>query len=210
METKEIWIKIVDFPDYSISSFGRVKSFKNYAKLKERILKPQISKKGYLRVILWKDGIVKVKEIHSLMIVFFNSNQFSKGYVIDHIDGNRKNNNLSNLRIVTHRENTSVCVRNRKNKSSKYVGVYFDAYGKAKNKWRARAQINGINYNLGRFYTEAEAFESYCTFIKRINHTDVTNDYIYSFTAKNTVEKNKYLALRKKESIATEFVELTK
>lgn len=45
METKEIWIKIVDFPDYSISSFGRVKSFKKYAKLKERILKPQISKK---------------------------------------------------------------------------------------------------------------------------------------------------------------------
>ena len=33
---------------------------------------------------------------------------------------------------------------------------------------------------------------------------------IHSFMAKNTVEKNKYLALRKKESIATEFVELTK
>ena len=33
---------------------------------------------------------------------------------------------------------------------------------------------------------------------------------IHSFMAKNTVEKNKYLALRKKETIATEFIEITK
>lgn len=67
--------------------------------------------------------------------------------VVDHIDGNRKNNKWSNLRDCTHAENC----RNRgagKNSKSGIKGV---SWHKASRKWRVQVGIGGRNVNVGYF-----------------------------------------------------------
>lgn len=65
-----------------------------------RILSQQ-DRHGYKRVLI--SG--KYKSVHRLVWESFNKKEIPEGYFVDHIDGNKANNNLSNLRIVTHSEN---------------------------------------------------------------------------------------------------------
>ena len=69
---------------------------------------------------------------------------------IDHIDGTRTNNHISNLRNVTNQENQF----NRK----KAKGYYFN---KAKGKYQAQIQLNGKRIYIGRYDTETKAKEAY-------------------------------------------------
>jgi hypothetical protein len=75
--------------------------------------------------------------------------------MIDHIDGDRYNSQLSNLRLVTNRENAS----NKKiHRDGKTVGCYFDT---KLSKWRAQISINGKKYHLGYFKILKDAEQAY-------------------------------------------------
>lgn len=72
---------------------------------------------------------------------------------IDHINHNRTDNRLVNLRCVTHRENTLNQKRPRSNTSG-ILGVHF---AKDRGKWRAQIKIARHNIMLGTFKTKEEA-----------------------------------------------------
>jgi len=72
---------------------------------------------------------------------------------LDHINGVRDDNRLSNLREVTSQEN-SMNSALRSDNNSGHVGVYFK---KDKNKWCARIHIDGKSKHLGYFKTKEEA-----------------------------------------------------
>lgn len=74
---------------------------------------------------------------------------------IDHINGNRSDNCISNLRLADHRQNQANSPR-RSTKSSKFKGVY--KYG---NRWKAFIGLNRKTRYLGIFKTEAEAAAAY-------------------------------------------------
>jgi hypothetical protein len=76
---------------------------------------------------------------------------------IDHIDRDRNNNRLSNLREATHKQNSYNQVRPN---SHGYKGIAFDPW--RSKPWRAQIRINGAKVNLGRFKTKEEATEAYC------------------------------------------------
>lgn len=78
---------------YEISNFGNIKR-------NGIILTPRKTTKGYLFVIISK----KLCLIHRLVAKYFIDNLYDKPE-IDHIDGNPLNNNVLNLRWVTHTEN---------------------------------------------------------------------------------------------------------
>lgn len=82
-----------------------------------------------------------------------------KGKQLDHIDGNGLNNCLSNLRVVTIRENCSNR-RDRRNGETKsnYVGVY---QSKGQTNWRSQISINRKSIHLGCFENEKKASEAY-------------------------------------------------
>jgi hypothetical protein len=86
---------------YQVSNHGRVKSFK-YGK--EKILKGSITTKGYLQVYLHKDNKIKRFNGHRLIAIHFIPNPDNKPQV-NHIDGNKLNNNISNLEWNTQSEN---------------------------------------------------------------------------------------------------------
>ena len=98
----EIWKEIEGYEKYQISSYGRVKSLKNN---KESIKKHSISSRGYLVVTLFKNNISKTLTVHRLVANTFIENKDNK-LTVNHIDGNKLNNNISNLEWVTYSENT--------------------------------------------------------------------------------------------------------
>ena len=96
---EEVWKDILEYEGlYQISNLGRVKNNKNL------IMKNRITPNGYYKIALSKDGICKHYNIHRLLAIAFIPNPDNKPYV-DHIDINKKNNDLSNLRWVTNSEN---------------------------------------------------------------------------------------------------------
>lgn len=105
----EVWKDVKGFEGiYEISNFGRCKSKKRNTKFKsifkEKILVPKISQNGYLRCGLSKNGIVKSRLIHRLVAIHFVDNPENKPFV-NHIDGNKQNNNAWNLEWCTQSEN---------------------------------------------------------------------------------------------------------
>lgn len=131
---KEIWKDIVGYEgSYQVSNLGRVKSLsrtfirKNGSPflVKERILKPRLDTKGYPRVMLCIRKVKKNCAIHRLVAMAFIPNPTNKPDV-DHIDTNRNNPIVSNLRWVTSTENHlnpithAKIVNNNPNKGKRY------------------------------------------------------------------------------------------
>jgi ABC-type Na+ transport system ATPase subunit NatA len=168
----EIWKDIIGFEGlYQISNYGNVKSCKRYVNAKfgkrvvnEKLLSLGKDKDGYLMAILCQDGIKKTVKIHRLVANAF-IDKFDGKDIVNHIDSNKSNNNLSNLEWVSSLEN-SCHSRLKMKTSSKYVGVCFH---KKDNRFRATATINGKNINLGRFKNEEDAYNLRRKFLKENN-----------------------------------------
>jgi hypothetical protein len=73
---------------------------------------------------------------------------------IDHIDGNKKNNMIENLRLATRSQNKSNNKRARCDSKSNILGVYWH---KAKSKWVAQIRKNNKNFYLGSFVNQEDA-----------------------------------------------------
>lgn len=76
--------------------------------------------------------------------------------VIDHIDGNKENNSINNLRSVTQKTNIENLKKARKHNSTGLLGVF-----RSKNKFQSRIGVNGVGIYLGRFLTKELAHEAY-------------------------------------------------
>ncbi len=79
------------------------------------------------------------------------------GQSIDHIDGNKRNNKVSNLRVCNHAQNNRNKPPSVKNKTG-FKGVSFDTQT---NKFRADIRFDGNRMNLGRYNTAKEAALAY-------------------------------------------------
>ena len=106
-----MWKDIKEYEGlYQVSDSGQVKSLSRHVEngstggmiLKERLLKPCLCKNGYLYVVLSKNHIKKNYYIHRLVATAFLSETNS---TVNHKDGNKHNNSLSNLEFVSYSEN---------------------------------------------------------------------------------------------------------
>ena len=84
---------------YQIDSSGNVYSF-----YKRGLLKPAPTSWGYLTVELFKNKKGKTHKIHRLVAEAFLPNDDNKP-LVNHKDGNKQNNHVSNLEWCTYSEN---------------------------------------------------------------------------------------------------------
>ena len=97
---KIIWKDIEGYKNlYQISSNGEIRRIKP----KNRILEQSISNSGYKRITLCKDGKTKIFSVHRLVAEAFIKNTYNKP-TVNHIDGNKSNNNVKNLEWATRSE----------------------------------------------------------------------------------------------------------
>lgn len=109
---KEEWKPVKGFEGlYEVSNLGQVRSLdrlrknvKGMAKINGRIITGNHGEKHYYQVALHKDGKKKYMSVHRLVAEAFIPNPDGKSQV-NHIDGNKQNNVVSNLEWVTPSEN---------------------------------------------------------------------------------------------------------
>lgn len=95
---------------YQVSNLGNVRSLHWNNTNQTRIIKPFCSS-GYKRVCLFTKGKQKKFLIHVLVAKVFIPNPYNKP-IVNHIDGNKLNNQVSNLEWVTHSENVKHAIDN--------------------------------------------------------------------------------------------------
>lgn len=113
MREQEEWRDVVGYEGlYRVSNFGNVKSLQRKIKTKngvlrtqkETLLKKEINTNGYFRVMLCDGKTRKHKQVHRLVADAFIPNADNCD-CINHIDGNKQNNSVSNLEWCSYSYN---------------------------------------------------------------------------------------------------------
>lgn len=177
----EKWKDIKDYEGlYQVSNYGRVKRLEGKGlrkdgittTIKRRILTKSINHRwGYEYVTLTKNSNRHCTSVHRLVtMAFLDHKPKGNKKVINHIDGDKTNNKLSNLEVVTNRENSTVCFKEYKNKRySKQIGVTYSKESYRRKRWKAMIQINGKNKFLGYFNNESDAGDAYQNALVKFN-----------------------------------------
>ena len=127
---KEVFKPVKGYENiYEVSNLGKLKSFDRYVKgkyqnkyfMSGKLFKDNITSKRYKQVGLRNNnGIRKMYSVHRLVAIAFISNPKNKPQV-NHIDGNKKNNNVNNLEWCTASENLKHSYKNGFHKSPTHM-----------------------------------------------------------------------------------------
>ena len=172
---EEIFNEVPGLPNYTVSNIGTVKFHSPYNnKIYTRT--PRVNKDGYLAVCAGGNESGKNTLVHRLVALAFIPNPKNKPFV-DHIDNNRLNNNVENLRWCTNQEN-SFNRQAPKNNTSGVKGVYRN---QKENKWCSTIQTKKKTLYLGTFNTIEEAtkarkIKANELFGEFVNHTEKLSD----------------------------------
>ena len=140
MSSEERWKVIEEFPRYEVSDLGRVRHV-------QRQKPRKLQQNSYTWVGIWKDGRLRTVLVHVLMAKAFISNPHNLPFV-DHINRNRHDNRLCNLRWISARNN---CY------NTTYCRGKLGVIGVTKSRNKFIARIGRSNKYLGTFNTIEEA-----------------------------------------------------
>lgn len=178
---------IPGFPNYQISNLGKVymKKGDNWVEKK-----PQISKTGYHRIGLHNRGKRWKPHVHNLVAEAF-INKIPEGYLIDHINCNPLDNYVTNLQIITRKENAQRAQQySRGLKLGCKIGKGFpnlQLIGLIRDRYR----------QYGKFYGSLDLIIKDCKDILGINVTRAFVSRIVNKKRTSTVQISKLKVLRK-------------
>ena len=122
-----------------------------------------VATSGYLRLVIGR----KSYAVHRLVWVIEHG--ASPDGFIDHINGDRLDNRLSNLRCVTRQgNNQNQRLAQRSNKGSGLLGAYWNKRDK---RWQSSICVDNKNRHLGNFSTAEDAHKAYLTAKRNLHAT---------------------------------------
>jgi hypothetical protein len=135
-----------------------------FLKDKTTVAKVSLDSSGYFR------HSKTTKHVHRLVAEAFIPNPDSLP-VVDHINGNRQDNRIENLRWVTHSQNS----QNHKIYSHNKTGIDNTYFDKKRNRWICVRVIEGNRKQIGSFLTKEEAEEAVRKYKEtgEVTHRDV-------------------------------------
>lgn len=156
---------IKDFNGYHADELGNIHGIKN------TILSKWIDNVGYYQTILYQDGKRKYRRVHRLIAETFieNPNNFKQ---VNHKDGDKLNNHISNLEWCDNSTNTQ---------HGYDKGLYYTTSRKI--------EVKAYNKTTGKFIKEYESIRSMCeelcinrkTVTSILKGIKITNNYDYTF-----------------------------
>jgi len=120
MPEQEEWRPIAGYPDYQVSSHGRISStrYSSHLGRTPRIKRPAPNGLGYLKVFLTATpGVSDGYYVHKLVAQAFIGPR-PEGYQVCHYDGDPSNNTVGNLRYATRSENERDKIRHGRHRSN--------------------------------------------------------------------------------------------
>jgi hypothetical protein len=106
LNTQESWRVLSSSKNYLVSDHGRVmRIVPGKGTEPGRVLKPGKTKDGYLKVELFNNGAPCSRYVHRLVVEAFIG-VIPAGLEVNHISGQKVDNSIENLEVVTHAENT--------------------------------------------------------------------------------------------------------
>ena len=146
------WKNIEGYPKYMVSDQGYVLSKKTM-----KLLSPAVWFCGYQHVNFYQGRTRITHKVHRLVAETFLEHTSGCEFV-DHIDLDRLNNNVGNLRWCTRSENNRNVTKRSDTVSSTYKGVCWYAN---RSKWVAYITVDGNRHHLGYFTSEIQAAIAY-------------------------------------------------
>lgn len=169
-------LKDIVCDDYYIDDTTfQIVSFKQKKYTEGKILKPEITKKGYIRYKFCINGKCKRILLHHIIVkLFIDKNFDSSKHDIDHKDHNRTNNSIENLAVVSRSENSRNMSKSRTGKEFNFV----DDIGKSL----------VINTDAGIYYSlETDHFYMYIDHVNKFKEL-----HIYLNNGKNPSIRYRY------------------
>lgn len=154
----EIWKDIKGYEgSYMVSNMGRIKSLGNCKTHKEKVLNPCVNNHGYLLVSLYLNRKSSSKMVHRIVIeTFLSKPSFDKQ--VNHKNGNKTDNNISNLEWCTGSENVKHAFTTGLKAIHKgELNPMFGRFGGASNRSKKVIQSNKYGEYLNEFTSAAEA-----------------------------------------------------
>jgi hypothetical protein len=99
------------------------------------------------------------------LIWIYHHGDIESGLEIDHVNGDKADNRIVNLRLASHAQN-SRNVSKRSNNSSGHKGVYWHSQAQ---KFHASIHHNGCNISLGLFETAEDAAAAYARVASKLH-----------------------------------------
>lgn len=145
----EKWKNIENFDNYQVSNLGNVRNLNFNKTGKVKLLKQKTDKDGYSEIILCKNSKYKTFKVHRLVAINFVDNNDDKPQV-NHINGNKSDNNVNNLEWVTASENLKHKHRHLKHKAVNSKKVICVDTGKIFNSGASAARSLGLTVTCVR------------------------------------------------------------
>jgi hypothetical protein len=156
-QNSEEWRQYEPYPCYWVSNLGRIKRL--YKNGNEKYLKPCVTKAGYLWIDLIRRPPRVRGNVNVMVATCFINNPEHKPYV-DHINGDKSDNRVSNLRWATNSENQRNIINPRSSNTSGCTGVCSKRYQGKHTLWYAAITVAGNKIYLGYYHDYDDAVKA--------------------------------------------------